>query len=46
MTTTYRCPRCPFTYTEAVAVLFVTHRCKPHDRKATRLAKEPTDDGE
>ena len=47
MTTTYRCPRCTFTYTAPVAVLFVTHRCKPHDRKATRLAEEPgTDDGE
>jgi len=46
MTTTYRCPRCPFTYTAHVAVLAVTHRCKPHDRQTTRLAKEPTNDAE
>jgi len=45
MTTTYRCPRCPYTYTAPVAVKSVTHRCKPHDRKATRLTEEPTDDG-
>ena len=29
-----------------VAVIAVTHRCKPHDRQTTRLAEEPTDDAE
>ena len=47
MTTTYRCPRCTFTYDLPMAVLWVSHDCKPHDRKATHLAEEPgANDGE